>query len=286
MTTEQAENTQTAAEAEQTADAEAAGGKYERSSIEFPYGDLDDAAGIARAIQTNAGMSCSLSQLAAFVGAPISSGAFRLRVSNARIYGLTENARREVTLTPLGRRIADPVAEPSARVDAFLHVPLYQRIFEAHDGYTLPGPGPLERFMRDAGVAPKQTGKARQAFMRSARQAGVFAHGEDRLVRPSFPDTPGTRPIEPPRDSEKGKDTNGGGGDLPPLDGLILALVKKLPPADQKEWKVADRVMWLQMAAMAFQMAYGSVEPIEIKVHRDSSDITIRGPKPSQEPSE
>src|SRR5208283_2233068 len=98
------------------------GSKYERSSIEFPYGDLNDAVGIAQAIQRNAGTSCSLSQLAAFVGAPISSGAFRLRVSNARIYGLTENARREVILTPLGRRIADPVAEANARVDAFLHV--------------------------------------------------------------------------------------------------------------------------------------------------------------------
>jgi hypothetical protein len=99
-----------------------------------------------------------------------------------------------VSLTALGRRIADPAAEPAARVDAFLHVPLYLRIFEHHDGYTLPGAAPLEKFMREVGVSPKQTGKARQAFMRSARQAGFFAHGEDRLVRPSFP-PPGTRPI-------------------------------------------------------------------------------------------
>jgi hypothetical protein len=46
---------------------------------------------------------------------------------------------------------------------------------------------------------------------------------------------------------------------------LILALVKKLPPTGTTEWKIQDRVMWLQMAAMAFQMAYGPVEPIEIK---------------------
>jgi hypothetical protein len=152
-------------------------------------------------------------------------------------------------------------------IGQFLHVPLYRRIFEHHDGYTLPGAGPLERFMREVGVSPKQTGKARQAFMRSARQAGFFSHGEDRLVRPSFPvGGPGTRPVEP---SDKVKDKsktggNGGGDDLPPLDGLILALVKKLPPAGTTEWKVQDRVMWLQMAAIAFQMAYGSVEPIEI----------------------
>jgi hypothetical protein len=103
--------------------------------------------------------------------------------------------------------------------------------------------------------------------MRSARQAGFFAHGEDRLVRPSFPDTPSTRPIDPAKETEKVKNKNGGGGgdDLPPLDGLILALVKKLPPTGTTEWKVQNRVMWLQMVAMAFQMAYGPVEPIEIK---------------------
>jgi hypothetical protein len=32
----------------------------------------------------------------------------------------------------------------------------------------------------EVGVSSKQTGKARQAFMRSARQAGFFAQGNDR----------------------------------------------------------------------------------------------------------
>jgi hypothetical protein len=272
MDSEQAENTQTTSDDAQTATAEVASGKYERSSIEFPYGDLDDAVGIARAIQTNAGMSCSLSQLAACVSSTISSGTFRLRVSNARIYGLTENARREVTLTPLGRRIADPAAEPNARADAFLHVPLYRRIFEAHDGYTLPGPGPLERFMRDAGVSPKQTGKARQAFMRSARQAGFFAHGEDRLVRPSFPDVPpGTRPIEPPK--EKGKGASGGGGDLPPRHPLIEGMFQSLPENGQP-WTLDEAADWLHAAAYNLRFAYklkGKIK-IEIEVERQAGE--------------
>jgi hypothetical protein len=258
MDVEQAENTQTTADNAQTATAEMVGGKYERSSIEFPYGDLDDAVGIACAIQSNAGVSCSLSQLAAFVGSPISSGTFRLRVSNARIYGLTENAHREVTLTPLGRRIADPIPEPSARADAFLHVPLYRRIFDAHDGYTLPGPGPLERFMRDAGVSPKQTGKARQAFMRSARQAGFFAHGEDRLVRPSFP-APGTRPIEEGTNgTDKRKGRLGGGGDdggENGIDPIIRGLLARLPKSGDV-WPEAERKLWLDLLAGSFRLIY------------------------------
>jgi hypothetical protein len=272
MTLEQGENEQIQVDNAQSTDAEG-DSKRERSTIGFAYNDLDDAVAVARTIHTNAGTSCTLSQLAALLGQPISSGTFRARLSNAAVFGLTENARREVSLTALGRRIADPAAEPAARVDAFLHVPLYQRIFGHHDGYTLPGAAPLEKFMREVGVSPKQTGKARQAFMRSARQAGFFAHGEDRLVQPSFPDTPSTRPVDPAKENEKVKSQNGGGGgdDLPPLDGLILALVKKLPPIGTKEWNIQDRVMWLQMAAMAFQMAYGSVGPIEIKSGDDNN---------------
>lgn len=265
MILEQAEN---ADNADEQPPPSAGGSGRERSLIAFPYNDLDDAVEIAKAIHEHAGISCSLTQLAAYAGQSVSSGAFRLRVSNASTFGLTENERREVRLTPLGRMVADPAREPQARVDSFLYVPLYRRIFEHHDGYTLPGAAPLERFMREIGVSSKQTGKARQAFMRSARQAGFFAHGEDRLVRPSFPGgSPGTRPIEPSANGEDAKKTGGGSGsDLPPLDGLILALVKKLPPAGTADWKAADRIMWLQMAAMAFQMAYGPAELIEVKI--------------------
>jgi hypothetical protein len=271
-------NTQSSADDAQTATTEAASGKYERSSIEFPYGDLDDAVDLARAIQSNAGISCSLSQLAAIVHSSISSGTFRLRISNARIYGLTENAHREVTLTPLGRRVADPLAEPGARADAFLHVPLYRRIFEAHDGYTLPGPGPLERFMRDAGVSPKQTGKARQAFMRSARQAGFFAHGEDRLVRPAFPG-PGTRPLESEIDrGNDGRAKNGGGGggdDIPPRHPLIEGMFQSLPPNGQP-WTLDEAADWLHAAAYNLRFAYKLKGKITI-------DIKVELPSPERE---
>jgi hypothetical protein len=92
-------------------------------------------------------------------------------------------------LTSLGRSIADPSQEATAKVEPFLAVPLYVRICDNCKGFTLPGAAALEKFMREVGVSSKQTGKARQAFMRSARQAGFFEHGEDRLVRPAGPGT-------------------------------------------------------------------------------------------------
>src|SRR4051812_16900064 len=100
MAQEQTENTNATDERAPAGDPAPEAGR-ERSSIEFPYNDLDDAVEIAKAIHENAGSSCSLTQLAAFVSQSVSSGAFRLRVSNARTFGLTENERREVRLTPL-----------------------------------------------------------------------------------------------------------------------------------------------------------------------------------------
>ena len=124
----------------------------------------------------------------------------------------------------------------------------------------MPGAEALEKFMRDIGVSSKQTGRARQAFMRSAKQAGFFAHGEDRLVRPALAG-PGTKPID---SSEPEKDVvKKSGGGSGPDDPLIQALIQKLPHTGP--WAVDERVTWLKMLAMAFQITYGQEQNIEIK---------------------
>lgn len=261
MAKERVENLQNAQRAAQTAEDES--DKRERSTIQFPYNDLDDAVAIAKAIHENAGIECTIDQLAAYLKVSMTSGAFRVRTANAATFGVTENERGVIRLTDIGRRVADAAQEPAARAEAFLHVPLYARVYEHFKGYTLPGAAALEKFMRDAGVSSKQTDKARQAFMRSAKQAGFFAHGEDRLVRPAGP---GTKPIVEKPKGEKKEDesrrngSSGGGG---PDDSLIQALIQKLP--DKGPWPAAERVTWLKMLAMAFQMSYGAEPEIEIK---------------------
>ena len=251
--------------------------KRERSTIEFPYLDLDDAVEIAKTIHSNAGVTCTLDQLAAYLKHSMNSGSFRLRTSNARTYGLTENERGSLTLTDLGRRIADPSQESAARAESFLRVPLYSRIFENYRGYTLPPASALEKFMREAGVAAKQTGKARQAFMRAAKQAGFFAHGEDRLVQPAIAPSPGTKPIEPehPKPPEPEKKQNGsGGGDFGNLHPFIQGLLKTLPEPET-EWKAADRVKWLSTAANIFDLIYKGEGGIEVR-----SAAAHRSPRP------
>ena len=234
---------------------------YERSSIEFPYNDLDDAIAVAKAVHENAGVSCSLDQLAAYLSQSMTSGAFRGRVANAGTFRLTDNASGEVTLTELGRRIVDPNLEKAARVESFLEVPLYRAIHERYLDYTLPPASALEREMVSMGVASKQTGKARQAFMRSARQAGFFAHGEDRLVKPALTERPTTRPIEKTSATAGGHPAvfggGGAGGGEPPsnLDPIIQGLINRLPPSGAS-WPKEKRKLWLEILESSFELVY------------------------------
>lgn len=242
----------------------------ERSSIQFPYNDLNSAVEIAKAIHDNAGTECTLDQLAAYLKQSMTSGAFRLRVSAGATFGLTENDRGKVRLTPVGRRIADPSQEAAARADAFLSVPLYERVYENFKGYNLPGAAALEKFMRDVGVSSKQTDKARQVFLRSARQANFFEHGEDRLVRPATPAAgPGTPPLDEIKQEERDTKKNGSGsgdGTGLELDPLLIALLKKIPPPD-KGWPGPHRVRWFRTFAMNVSQIYdGEGEPVEMKI--------------------
>jgi len=143
---------------------------------------------------------------------------------------------------------------------------------KSHDGYTLPGPGPLERFMRDAGVSPKQTGKARQAFMRSARQAGFFAHGEDRLVRPSFPTGGAGNTAD--RCGERGPDQGQAWRQRrrhPARHPLIEGMFQSLPENGQT-WTLDEAADWLHAAAYNLRFAYKLKGKITVDIKIDRPD--------------
>lgn len=161
------------------------GAKRERSSIVFPYGHLEDAIKVANAVY-QLGSTCDLDQLADKLGhQTVSSGGFILRVSTARVFGVVEKDGRTMRLTDLGQNIVQPLHEKQAKVEAFLQVPLYRRVFDEYRGKLLPPDSGLENFMKQVGVAAKQANKARQALQRSARTAGFFDLGSpDKLILP------------------------------------------------------------------------------------------------------
>lgn len=240
---------------------------YERSTIEFPYHDLDDAISVAKSVYKTGGIECDSDALAAVLGHVMTSGAFRGRVSNAGTFRLTENSGGKIRLTELGRQITQLGQEPEGRVQSFLSVPLFQKVFERYKGYTLPPAAALEREMVALGVSSKQTDKARQAFMRSARQAGFFVHGEDRLVKPQLSPSPTTKPIDNYSEPVPSRQLGGDGGGKPPVDPLIKGLVDRLPPSDAV-WSLRDRAKWLQTATNAFDLIY-------ILDEKDLGEITI-----------
>lgn len=252
-------------------------GKRERSTIVFPYNDLNDAISVARAVWENVGTStCDLSQLAAWTDhESTTSGAFRLKVSAARIFGLVSTGSKQVALTELGRQIVDNDHAVQARVDAFLRVPLYARLFENYKSTQLPTTNvALEAEIADLGVGDKQKDKARQVFLRSAEQAGFFPQGRGRLVRPAIRegDTPD------PKSKDGGSGGNGGsGGGTGENHPFIAGLVQTLPKPGAI-WPKAARAKWTKAAEAAFDLIYiddeedkGSVTPADSTEHQQPS---------------
>src|SRR6185312_10276412 len=126
-----------------------------RSSIKFPYLDLDDAVEVAKGVHHAGGTSCQRDQLAAQLGQAATGGGFNLRLITAKMFGLITYDRGTVSLYPLGQKIVDPDKEKAARAEAFLNIPLYRAIYEQFKGTTLPPNAGLEGAMENLGVAPK-----------------------------------------------------------------------------------------------------------------------------------
>lgn len=253
----------------------------QQSTIQFPYGDLDSAIEVAAALfDKAAGGPASQDQLVAYLGHTEPSGTFRQKVSTAKIFGLVESAGiGEVRLTDLGFRIVDRVQERHAKADAFLNVELYRRLFEDFKGRMLPPrPAPLERTFENYGVASKQKDKARQAFERSAQQAGFFEQGRDRLIMPSGAGVhpPKERPEKPPLGGNGGGG-NGGEAGPPQLDPLIVGLLKRMPTPKKGGWPVQDRARWLQTLAMNLSFIY------EDGAEDDAIDVTLRSRKENRQ---
>jgi hypothetical protein len=236
-------------------------GKRERSTIGFPYLDLDDSIEIAKGVHDLTGANCQWDQLAAKLDQSATGGAFRQRVMTAKMFGFVTYSQGTITLTPLGSRLCDPQQEASAKSEAFLNVPLYKAVYEQFRSVTLPPVSALENAMVSMGVAQKQKDKARQVFQRSATQAGFFALGPNRLVLPAIRNSaaaPAVTPIEEPEKTEKKKPKDADEDDEE-MHPFIKGLLRKLPPPDS-EWPNDKRAKWLQAAINIFDLMYTESE--------------------------
>jgi hypothetical protein len=249
-----------------------------QSTIEFPYLDLENSEEIATGVHEVGGSGCEWDQLAAHFKQAAQGGGFRLRLICAKTFGLVAYDRGKISLTALGLRIVDPQQQRIARTEAFLSVPLYKAVYDKFRGGALPPNSGLEREMSALGVAPKQADKARQAFQRSAKFAGFFEFGADRLVMPK---NGATTTHEIPRQAEGiptiGTGTGGGGGSVDlDLDPLLIALLQKIPHQGEP-WPGDRRLRWFRTFAMNVSQVYDiDDKPIElnIKVATDQEGTT------------
>lgn len=245
----QPETAQIAAEA-------AAPKKRGQSTIKFPYADLGDAEHVAIRVHQGGG-ACKHEQLAAWLnhGTP-NSGAFRNKVSAARIFGLVETSRDGITLTDLGQKIAADHSRAEARVEAFFRVSLYKALYEKFKTGQLPPDTGIQHEMMRLGVTPTQAQNARQVFQRSADHAGFFAVSRQRLVLPATASYVAASEGDGP-----GGDAQRRGVDPVPPDGeprkypkVIEGILEEAPWGTR--WDEAEFVEWADLLVRAARVHF------------------------------
>ena len=218
-----------------------------QSGARFPYYDLEDSVKVARTIHEKAGGLCDRSQLAALLGHKgINSGAFLTRLAAARMFGLIETTPDlKFKLTQRGQAIIAPVSELAAeraKIDAFMSVDLFKRIYDQFHGTTLPADVGLKNlFETTYQIVPARSLPTVRIMLSSADFAGLFktAGSRNRMAMPvTLPGSTGTTaPPQPPTAESKGNGGgNGGGGNgggddgLGGIDPAIVGLLRRLPP--------------------------------------------------------
>ncbi|MDZ7732831.1 MAG: hypothetical protein U5R31_06665 [Acidimicrobiia bacterium] len=187
----------------------------ERSTIEFPYEDLDAVVRLAEATAA-AGDNVNADELATRAGhQKADTGAFRSKVGAAKMFGLLASERGAIRLTRLGRESLEPRTRAEARVEAFLNVELFKALYDEFQGKQLPDDSVLDERVRELGVSEKMVRHARRVFRRSARQAGFCQEDDDQLVRP--------------RSSASHFEDGTNAGGSPPIDPLLRQVVDRLP---------------------------------------------------------
>lgn len=252
----------------------------EQSTIAFPYSDLMDAVNIAKCIHGIGGTGCDLYQLAGRLNTTTTGGSFRSRMAAAKMFGVIEQNKGDVNLTTLGKSLCDTQKERAAKVQAFLNVPLYLRVYEEFRDSTLPPTAGLETKMMQLGVATKQASKARRAFHNSADAAGFFESNRDRLVKPVVSNNGGGQDGSESeianKDAEKSSVDSGSHKGHPLIDGL-LKTIPKVVEDPKTEWTIHDRRNWLKTAAgifdLLFQSGDGDQATIKISIEQDYKEI-------------
>lgn len=228
-----------------------------RSDVAFPYFSLDKSIEVPKLIHERAGGRCGRGQLAGLLGySGVKNGGFLTRMSAAKMFGLIEENAETITLTERAKKILSPVRPTDAeqaKLDAFLAVELFRKVFEDFDGHTLPAADGLSNlFLTQYKIVPNQVAPALRNLMDSAESAGLFkvAGNRSKLIRPiirndsnALPAAPAPHPAVADDDQDEGlsraqrNTTRSGSGayghsgpDLSGVHPALIGLIQNLPP--------------------------------------------------------
>jgi hypothetical protein len=244
------------------------------SGIAYPYFDHDSSIKVAEVIQNVGGGSCASDFLAAQLGyASIKSGTYLTRMAAARMFGYISATDGSFFVTERGRAIVSPVMPEDsviAKVEGFLSVPLFAKVFEDFKGKTLPPDVGLKNlFLNTYKIVPDRADSALRVFINSSEQCGFFKSGRDRLIKPATfqghnkpqipPDTPAQETL-PVVDKPRGG--SGGDGGAGGVDTAIIGLLRKLP-AQGEDWTTAEQARFLTAFTHTIQFLYPTTDEIK-----------------------
>ena len=225
-----------------------------KSGVMFPYYDLAQSIAVAKDMHEKAGGQCDRAQLAALLGySGVANGAFLTRVSAAKMFGLIEETDdQKLRVSARARSIIAPISAEqaaSAKVEAFLAVDLFKKIYDQYHGTTLPEQVGLKNLLEtEYKVVADRIPATVRIMLSSADQAGFFkAGGRGRMVMPlsgaaaansATANAPVAPPVQqspaPPRPGGNGGDGGDGGNGsdgTEQIDPAIVGLLRKLPTA-------------------------------------------------------
>lgn len=229
--------------------AKAVRGPGGKSETQYPYFDLNDSIEVAKAVHERGGGNCSRAQLAAFLNYKTTrSGTFISRIYAAKQFGLVEFSGDSISTTDRGNRVLHPVFaedEAAARIEAFLSIPLFSRVFETFDGKQLPADVGLQNLLQNRmGIVPDRVKPALRVLMQSAEQAGFFetTGNKSRMIKPIVSQQQAAKPDaqhaerskpEPTQDQKPSSGTGDGGP--PGVHPALVAILRELPRSGT-EW--------------------------------------------------
>lgn len=213
-----------------------------RSQTSCPYFDLDQSIKVAEAIYSKGGGSCTPDQLAHWLDyKSVRSGTYLTRISAAKQFGLIESSAEKLSVTERAKTIIAPVMPDdaaNAKVDAFLSVQLFSKIFEQYRGGQLPPEvGLANLFHGTYKIVNDRIVPSVRVFRKSAEQAGMLVGEKDkqRLIKPGISHHEAPKPKhEAPDDKPQEKPRSGGEGPPGGIHTAIVGVLRELPPPGAK----------------------------------------------------